>query len=464
MNPLTHRRTMSITLFAATLIGVATNAWAQTAPAAVPSGPLVLIAQFAPFLLVFAIMYFLMIRPQQQRQKPSSEDAQASLKKGDRVLTRAGSTAPSSASTRTRSCCAWPTTSSSSSRALDDRRQVRRREEVTRACRSSRCASTATRCCARRRRRWPRSPTGSAPFVLDLFETMMAEDGVGLAAHQVGVAQRVLVVDVPIEERQARRPDAREPGDHLRRTAASWARRAASRSRASTTRSSARTRSRSRRSTRPASRSSCRPRATSRARSSTRSTTSNGVLFVDRLRDVAEAAAPEGPEGARAGRAARKGSGHDGPALLTMRIVFMGTPDFAVPALEAVARPLRGAARGHAAGPAEGPRARAHGAAGRGGARSRWAFRASRSCRPNTPNALAALAAVKADLFVVVAYGAILSKDLLAVPRLGCINLHASLLPEYRGASPIQRGAAGRPSRDGRDARCGWTRGSTPAT
>src|SRR5687767_10204342 len=58
--------------------------------------------------------------------------------------------------------------------------------------------------------------------------------------------------------------------------------------------------------------------------------------------------------------------------------------------------------------------------------------------RPNAPGAIAALQKVEADLFVVVAYGAILSKELLAVPKLGAINLHASLLPAFRGASPIQ--------------------------
>jgi len=49
------------------------------------------------------------------------------------------------------------------------------------------------------------------------------------------------------------------------------------------------------------------------------------------------------------------------------------------------------------------------------------------------------LAALKADLFVVVAYGQLLKQNLLDLPRLGCINVHASLLPKYRGAAPIQR-------------------------
>ena len=47
--------------------------------------------------------------------------------------------------------------------------------------------------------------------------------------------------------------------------------------------------------------------------------------------------------------------------------------------------------------------------------------------------------AMHADLFVVVAFGQILSRKLLAIPKLGCINVHASLLPKYRGAAPIQR-------------------------
>jgi methionyl-tRNA formyltransferase len=46
---------------------------------------------------------------------------------------------------------------------------------------------------------------------------------------------------------------------------------------------------------------------------------------------------------------------------------------------------------------------------------------------------------IRADLFVVVAYGQILSQKLLAIPPLGCINVHASLLPKYRGAAPMQR-------------------------
>jgi methionyl-tRNA formyltransferase len=55
----------------------------------------------------------------------------------------------------------------------------------------------------------------------------------------------------------------------------------------------------------------------------------------------------------------------------------------------------------------------------------------------NTPEALAELAALGADMFLVAAYGQILSRKLLAIPRLGSFNIHASLLPKYRGAAPI---------------------------
>jgi methionyl-tRNA formyltransferase len=56
----------------------------------------------------------------------------------------------------------------------------------------------------------------------------------------------------------------------------------------------------------------------------------------------------------------------------------------------------------------------------------------------NVPESVEALRALKPDAIVVVAYGQILRRPLLAIPALGCINLHASLLPRYRGAAPVQ--------------------------
>jgi methionyl-tRNA formyltransferase len=59
--------------------------------------------------------------------------------------------------------------------------------------------------------------------------------------------------------------------------------------------------------------------------------------------------------------------------------------------------------------------------------------------KASTPEFAPILKALDADLFVVVAYGEIIKRDLLAMPKLGCINIHASLLPKFRGAAPIQR-------------------------
>lgn len=59
--------------------------------------------------------------------------------------------------------------------------------------------------------------------------------------------------------------------------------------------------------------------------------------------------------------------------------------------------------------------------------------------RASAPEFAEMLSAFKPDLFIVVAYGEIIKQNLLSMPRLGCVNIHASLLPKYRGAAPIQR-------------------------
>lgn len=59
--------------------------------------------------------------------------------------------------------------------------------------------------------------------------------------------------------------------------------------------------------------------------------------------------------------------------------------------------------------------------------------------KASTPECEALLRTYEADLFVVVAYGEIIKKQILDIPKLGCVNIHASLLPKYRGAAPIQR-------------------------
>lgn len=122
-----------------------------------------------------------------------------------------------------------------------------------------------------------------------------------------------------------------------------------------------------------------------------------------------------------------------------MRIAFLGTPDFSVPALDALI------AAGHeiACVYTQPPRP-----AGRGQGERRSAVhdRADAAGIPvRTPATMreeaeqAAFAALELDAAVVVAYGLILPQPVLDAPRHGCINIHASLLPRWRGAAPIQR-------------------------
>ena len=125
--------------------------------------------------------------------------------------------------------------------------------------------------------------------------------------------------------------------------------------------------------------------------------------------------------------------------MTRLRLAFMGTPDFAVPALIALhdaghdlaavySQPPRPTGRGHTSKPS--PVARA----------------ADDLDLPvRTPNSLpdadveADFAALDLDAAVVTAYGLILPATMLASPKFGCLNIHASLLPRWRGAAPIQR-------------------------
>ncbi|NBC31890.1 MAG: methionyl-tRNA formyltransferase [Alphaproteobacteria bacterium] len=125
--------------------------------------------------------------------------------------------------------------------------------------------------------------------------------------------------------------------------------------------------------------------------------------------------------------------------MTSLRLAFMGTPDFAVPSLAALiaeghdiaavyTQPPRPAGRGHRA-----QRSPVH------------AFAAERGLPVRHPPRLkeaeeqARFAELGLDAAVVAAYGLILPGPVLAAPRLGCINVHASLLPRWRGAAPIQR-------------------------
>ena len=122
-----------------------------------------------------------------------------------------------------------------------------------------------------------------------------------------------------------------------------------------------------------------------------------------------------------------------------MRVIFMGTPDFSVPALDALhgagheivcvfCQPARPAGRGKKDRPSPvQARAEALGLPVRHPVSLRDA------------NAHADFAALKADIAVVVAYGLILPQPILDAPTHGCLNIHASLLPRWRGAAPIHR-------------------------
>jgi methionyl-tRNA formyltransferase len=124
---------------------------------------------------------------------------------------------------------------------------------------------------------------------------------------------------------------------------------------------------------------------------------------------------------------------------MSLRLAFMGTPDFAVPTLAELI------AQGHdiACVYSQPPRPKGRGMALEPGPVHAFAERAKLPVR--TPLSLkgaeeqAAFAALNLDAAIVVAYGLLLPKPVLEAPKLGCFNLHGSLLPRWRGAAPIQR-------------------------
>ena len=122
-----------------------------------------------------------------------------------------------------------------------------------------------------------------------------------------------------------------------------------------------------------------------------------------------------------------------------MRVVFMGTPDFAVSALAAIVEAGHEVACVYSQPPA--PRGRGHELR----PSPVHAFAESRGIPVRTPVSMrdpaeiAAFAALGLDAAVVVAFGQILPREVLEAPRLGSFNVHASLLPRWRGAAPIQR-------------------------
>ena len=119
-------------------------------------------------------------------------------------------------------------------------------------------------------------------------------------------------------------------------------------------------------------------------------------------------------------------------------IIYMGTPDFAVPALKnilkegynilaVVTQPDRpkGRGRGLACSPVK-KAAQEHG------------LKILQPLKINDRDIIVELGEMNPDLFIVAAFGQILNQDVLAIPKFGSVNIHASLLPKYRGAAPIQ--------------------------
>lgn len=122
-----------------------------------------------------------------------------------------------------------------------------------------------------------------------------------------------------------------------------------------------------------------------------------------------------------------------------MRIIFMGTPEFAVPTLDALVAAGHDVVAAYSQPPRRGNRGKVapspvHARADTLGidVRTPLSFR-------KEPQAIEAFAALDADVAVVAAYGLILPQAVLDAPRYGCLNVHGSLLPRWRGAAPIQR-------------------------
>lgn len=124
---------------------------------------------------------------------------------------------------------------------------------------------------------------------------------------------------------------------------------------------------------------------------------------------------------------------------MSLRVIFMGTPDFAVPTLTEMIGQGHEVVSCYTRAPAQ---------AGRGlelkpspvhRAAERFGIPVFTPSTLKTPEVAEQIASHQADVAVVVAYGMILPRAILDIPELGCLNLHASLLPRWRGAAPIQR-------------------------
>lgn len=122
-----------------------------------------------------------------------------------------------------------------------------------------------------------------------------------------------------------------------------------------------------------------------------------------------------------------------------MKIIFMGTPDYAAEALEALIK------AGHEVTAVVTQPDRAKGRSGQVQCTPvkecavRHGIAVLQPVKIKTPEAIEELKKYEADVYVAAAFGQILSKEILELPQFGCVNIHASLLPKYRGAAPINQ-------------------------
>lgn len=123
-----------------------------------------------------------------------------------------------------------------------------------------------------------------------------------------------------------------------------------------------------------------------------------------------------------------------------MKVIFMGTPDFAVYSLEKLAGDQEIEIKGVVTQP---DRKKGRGMKLQSSPVKKTALKLGlnllQTDNVNSPNFIAELKELEPDIIVVVAFGQKLSREFLAIPSCGCVNLHASLLPQYRGSSPINK-------------------------
>ncbi|CAH1664842.1 methionyl-tRNA formyltransferase [Chelatococcus asaccharovorans] len=124
---------------------------------------------------------------------------------------------------------------------------------------------------------------------------------------------------------------------------------------------------------------------------------------------------------------------------MSLRIVFMGTPDFAVPVLAEIIGQGHEVVAVYTRAPAQSGRGLAERPSPVHAMAERFGIPVFTPQTLRTDEATETFVSLEADAAVVVAYGMLLPKAILDAPELGCLNLHASLLPRWRGAAPIQR-------------------------